>query len=202
MTRPCLGCGRLTTRSYCSFCGKTTRRGLGADHRRRARRIRYATTCHICGMPGSWTDLDDPLTADHVVPRADGGRWSELRRRTARATRDAGQLESIRTARLDQLTGAGIQGSCPIQSRPTAPASETTRSQSMSVRTGLTIGTTRRPSRRWPTAPASEMTARASRRPQTGRITGRRKSSGVEVPSHRRVRKVRGTRVILDPSIF
>jgi 5-methylcytosine-specific restriction endonuclease McrA len=28
---------------------------------------------------GSWTDPVDPLTADHVVPRADGGRYSELR---------------------------------------------------------------------------------------------------------------------------
>ena len=40
--------------------------------------IRAEATCHLCGMPGSWTDPVDPLTADHVVPRAEGGRWSEL----------------------------------------------------------------------------------------------------------------------------
>ena len=79
LTRPCLGCGTLTTRSYCPTCGKTTRRGLGADHRHRAALIRHETICHICGKPGSWTDPDDPLTADHVIPRAEGGRRSELR---------------------------------------------------------------------------------------------------------------------------
>ena len=60
-------------------CGRTTARGLRHDHRRRASQIRGDTICHLCGQPGSWQDPVDPLTADHVTPRAELGRHSELR---------------------------------------------------------------------------------------------------------------------------
>jgi 5-methylcytosine-specific restriction endonuclease McrA len=62
--------------------GSTTQRGLGADHqRRRAALIASgARICWLCGKAGSWDPADpDPLTADHVMPRAAGGRLSELR---------------------------------------------------------------------------------------------------------------------------
>jgi 5-methylcytosine-specific restriction endonuclease McrA len=61
--------------------GSTTARGLGSDHqKRRAALIASGDTlCWLCNRHGSWDDVDDPLTADHVVPRSNGGRYSELR---------------------------------------------------------------------------------------------------------------------------
>jgi 5-methylcytosine-specific restriction endonuclease McrA len=80
----CLRCHALTRGgSYCTRCRRattrtTTSRGLGYHHRQRAAQLRDHVICHICGQPGSWNDPRDPLTADHVVPRAKGGHLSVL----------------------------------------------------------------------------------------------------------------------------
>lgn len=86
--RFCLDCGVLqrTGGSRCAACqealrlrqnarpkGNTTQRGLGADHRRRARELDLAnpaTVCARCGLPGT---AEDPLTAGHVIARSQGG---------------------------------------------------------------------------------------------------------------------------------
>lgn len=86
----CLDCNRLTDNgSRCPDCqtkfntrqsarrGTTKARGLGGTHRRRAEGVvKAAAYCAICGKPPTPTD---PLTADHIVPRALGGVDSPLR---------------------------------------------------------------------------------------------------------------------------
>ena len=77
----CPGCGHPhDQRGRCAVCrrkrerarGSSDQRGLGAEHRRmREQVLREETACWICGGHGT---ADDPLTADHVVARADGGR--------------------------------------------------------------------------------------------------------------------------------
>jgi len=83
----CLRCHALTNSgSLCTRCrtgsrakrGTREQRGLGWDHRRRAAQLRSVTVCHLCGKPGDWNDPADPLTADHLVPRAKGGHLSPL----------------------------------------------------------------------------------------------------------------------------
>jgi 5-methylcytosine-specific restriction endonuclease McrA len=77
---PCLGCGRLTHSTRCPPCeyrrrGTTTARGLGWEHQQAAATVlANATHCWWCGQPPR---PDDPLTADHLVPRARGGRSTE-----------------------------------------------------------------------------------------------------------------------------
>ncbi len=68
MTKRCLRCRRLTKAgSYCEQCSKTTVRGYGHQHQRRARlAIAESPRCAIC-------DTSSDLTADHVVPLAAGG---------------------------------------------------------------------------------------------------------------------------------
>ena len=79
--RPCLqpGCPRPTERTRCAIherqwqAERNRRRGddYGAEYQRARRELlAAATACAICGLPPTH---DDPLTADHVVPRAHGG---------------------------------------------------------------------------------------------------------------------------------
>jgi 5-methylcytosine-specific restriction endonuclease McrA len=91
----CLDCGELFTptpdeSSRCGDCGaertmrinarpkrNTTQRGLGAAHRARAQAVlATAQVCAICGRPPT---KQDPLTADHTIPRSQGGGDSPLR---------------------------------------------------------------------------------------------------------------------------
>lgn len=92
--RFCLDCKALfaasTGRSRCPTCqaalesrmnarpkGNTTRRGLGWKHQQRVKQeITPDMVCHLCGQPGT---ADDPITADHTVPRSQGGADSPLR---------------------------------------------------------------------------------------------------------------------------
>jgi 5-methylcytosine-specific restriction enzyme A len=82
--RPCIDCGtpargsrcpahqREHERAYERKRGTSHQRGLGAEHRRiRAQVLREEYTCWLCGQPAR---PGDPLTADHVVARANGGR--------------------------------------------------------------------------------------------------------------------------------
>ncbi|MGH9002434.1 MAG: HNH endonuclease [Acidimicrobiia bacterium] len=77
---PCVSCGRLVTTTRCPPCerrrrGSTTQRGLGWKHQQAAARVlAHATACYWCGQPPR---LDDPLTADHLLPRARGGTSDE-----------------------------------------------------------------------------------------------------------------------------
>lgn len=91
----CLDCGELFTptpeeSSRCGDCGETRRlqrnarpkdnttmRGLGQAHRVRARAVvAAAQVCAMCGRPPTKAD---PLTADHTIPRSQGGADSPLR---------------------------------------------------------------------------------------------------------------------------
>jgi hypothetical protein len=89
----CSNCGQLgPRRGYCSRCkrererrrGSSTARGLGADHRRIAAQVlAEEQACWICGGRGT---TDDPLTADHVLARASGGRNVRANYRAAHAS--------------------------------------------------------------------------------------------------------------------
>lgn len=81
--RPCLDCRRPTTATRCRPCrlaaererdrarGSRQERGLDATYdRNRKALLAAAQVCAICGRPGT---ADDPLTAGHIVARADGG---------------------------------------------------------------------------------------------------------------------------------
>jgi 5-methylcytosine-specific restriction enzyme A len=77
--RPCLDCGIPSSGSRCprhqrdheQRRGTPAERGLGADHRRiREQVLREERVCWLCLEPAR---PGDPLTADHVVPRAQGG---------------------------------------------------------------------------------------------------------------------------------
>lgn len=87
----CLDCGELTRDgSRCADCQQervarinsrrkrnTTARGLGHAHRVRAKAVvDAAQVCAICGRPPT---PDDPLTADHIIPRSKGGTDGPLR---------------------------------------------------------------------------------------------------------------------------
>lgn len=74
--RPCIDCGALTgDGSYCEPCRleRERKRSLArgsrhytGDYRRRAKIVREnATECWLCGEGAR---VDDPWTADHVVP--------------------------------------------------------------------------------------------------------------------------------------
>ena len=86
-------CGSLhEQRGLCPRCrreherqrGSSTKRGLGADYRRvRAQVLREETRCWLCGQPAR---LGDPLTADHVVARVDGGTNTRENLRAAHAS--------------------------------------------------------------------------------------------------------------------
>ena len=68
LPRSCLGCGvKIPSGSRCVTCGNTTARGLGAAWQRLARQvIREQPWCYWCGATSD-------LTADHLVPRSQGG---------------------------------------------------------------------------------------------------------------------------------
>lgn len=81
--RPCLGppaggdcptSALVTDGSRCPSCRPTTtQRGLGSEYQRLARRvIAEETACHRCG--GTELAEGDIWTADHLIPRAKGGR--------------------------------------------------------------------------------------------------------------------------------
>lgn len=77
MRRPCIECGRPTHGRVCTGCGGPghpieTSHAYNSMAYRTARRalLATATVCHWCTMPGT---ADDPLTADHITPLADGG---------------------------------------------------------------------------------------------------------------------------------
>jgi 5-methylcytosine-specific restriction endonuclease McrA len=80
MRRPCLvaGCPNTTEGSRCPEHAKRKRdvrppseRGLGWDHAKMAKRVlAEEKICWLCGKPGY---VDDPLQADHVIPRSKGG---------------------------------------------------------------------------------------------------------------------------------
>jgi 5-methylcytosine-specific restriction enzyme A len=89
----CPGChGRFPKPGRCTDCkrqtnrerGTTTQRGLGSDHQRiRLQVLAEETVCWICGKPGT---ANDPLTADHVVPRIAGGRNTRSNYRAAHSS--------------------------------------------------------------------------------------------------------------------
>jgi 5-methylcytosine-specific restriction endonuclease McrA len=89
----CPGCGYPhDRRGHCAVCrrkrervrGSSDQRGLGAEHRRiRQQVLAEEKSCWICGGHGT---ADDPLTADHVVARADGGRNVRANYRAAHAS--------------------------------------------------------------------------------------------------------------------
>lgn len=79
--RPCLepDCPALTRRTRCPLHtrererrrGTPSRRGYGPPYQRARRALlAVADRCAWCGLPPR---LDDPLTADHLVPLAQGG---------------------------------------------------------------------------------------------------------------------------------
>jgi 5-methylcytosine-specific restriction endonuclease McrA len=66
--RPCLVCGRPSGDARCPE-DAVPRRGWA--HERASRQVRLEeTSCWICGEPAK---PGDPLTADHIIPRIDGG---------------------------------------------------------------------------------------------------------------------------------
>lgn len=91
--RFCLDCRYLfdaaTGKSRCPTCqtaldarmnsrpkANTTARGLGWDHQQRARQeINQDMACWMCGECATESD---PITADHEIPRAQGGHDSPL----------------------------------------------------------------------------------------------------------------------------
>jgi 5-methylcytosine-specific restriction enzyme A len=73
--RPCLVCGRPTNGSRCPEHTierpDWRRRGYDAEYDRNRRALlAVSTRCAVCGLPSM---LNDPLTADHIVPRSEGG---------------------------------------------------------------------------------------------------------------------------------
>lgn len=75
--RPCLDCGVVvnTGDSRCpahqlAYRARRTRRNYRGYRVVRAQLLRLFPVCSRCGGPGT---QDDPLTVDHVVPRAWGG---------------------------------------------------------------------------------------------------------------------------------
>jgi HNH endonuclease len=84
--RPCLDCGEPTQGSRCARCravqdrardavrGNTTQRGLGAEHQRQVAELkREAGPLSYCPRCGRAITKANPITGQHVVPRAHGG---------------------------------------------------------------------------------------------------------------------------------
>ena len=72
LPRSCITCGdMISSGTRCRACGSTTARGYdGAWKRISARVIAEEGACRDCGttgMPGN------PLTCDHIIPKARGG---------------------------------------------------------------------------------------------------------------------------------
>lgn len=84
----CVDCGQAprTNRVRCRPCarkadrrrGSRQKRGLGAAYQRERRRVVTPdAVCYLCGQPAR---PDDPMTGDHVIPRArDGGIAGNIR---------------------------------------------------------------------------------------------------------------------------
>jgi 5-methylcytosine-specific restriction endonuclease McrA len=124
----CAGCGRTypppRRRDRCPTCekeyyrerrkrrGSTTARGLGHQHEQlRERVLAEESRCWLCGEPAR---PDDPLVADHVVPRAAGGETTRSNLRAAH-----GSCNSRR--------GAGGGQGTRRDERPTDPATRFSR---------------------------------------------------------------------------
>lgn len=93
LPRPCLDCQRLhpgpgpRCPTHRSQRPSTTQRGLGYNHRRLARQVLAEEKhCHLCGQPAR---PGDPLTADHIIPRAHGGPTTRDNLRAAHASCNA-----------------------------------------------------------------------------------------------------------------
>ena len=80
MKRVCSGCGVITDKRRCPDCARkyeATRGRRSKGHydtaylKLRAQAIREHPWCGACGHPG---DPGNPLTGDHLVPLAHGGR--------------------------------------------------------------------------------------------------------------------------------
>jgi 5-methylcytosine-specific restriction protein A len=72
LPRPCLGCGQLVPKgSYCSDCGSTSARGYHGGWDALSKQvIREEGCCRDCGTTGT---PGNPLTCDHIIPKAMGG---------------------------------------------------------------------------------------------------------------------------------
>lgn len=80
--RPCLDCGRPSAGPRCS--AHALPRISARPHRRvRAQVLAEESLCWLCGKPGT---ADDPLTFDHVIPRAFGGATTRANARAAHAS--------------------------------------------------------------------------------------------------------------------
>lgn len=99
--KPCLDCGTLTTKTRCLGCtraqsrardarrGNRHARGLTSEYdRNRAILLANATVCAVCGLPGT---RDDPLTAGHIIARANGGTNDLANLRAEHASYNYGQ---------------------------------------------------------------------------------------------------------------
>lgn len=77
-TRICIDCGTLTPVTRCQQCtrvadrrrGTAEQRGYGTAWRALRAKLLRGAYCVICGHPGS---TNNPLSLDHVVPKARGG---------------------------------------------------------------------------------------------------------------------------------
>ena len=79
--RMCVVCGRKTKTGRCPEHQLPPR---GRPHRRvRAQVLAEESICWLCGKPGT---VDDPLTLDHVVPRAHGGPTARANCRAAHSS--------------------------------------------------------------------------------------------------------------------
>jgi 5-methylcytosine-specific restriction endonuclease McrA len=72
LTRPCLGCGQLTTSSYCPRCTNGGRNLRWWRQVRAARRDIDRNQCVYCGSTTDLTvDLDPRLRSDHTIATID-----------------------------------------------------------------------------------------------------------------------------------
>jgi 5-methylcytosine-specific restriction protein A len=77
-TRTCIDCGALTQATRCTICarladrrrGSADQRGYGTAWRTLRAKLLRGSRCVVCGHPGS---TDNPLSLDHILPKARGG---------------------------------------------------------------------------------------------------------------------------------
>ena len=90
--RRCPACAREYERARRR--GTNEQRNLGRSHRlMRERVLREEKLCWICGVPAR---AGDPLTADHVVPRAAGGTNDRSNYRAAHASCNSRRGNDVR----------------------------------------------------------------------------------------------------------
>jgi 5-methylcytosine-specific restriction endonuclease McrA len=72
VARHCLGCGQLTTRSYCGQCGHGVGRGRRRWRKLSATRVALDGCCAYCGSTEDLTvDLDPRLRSNHQLATID-----------------------------------------------------------------------------------------------------------------------------------